>query len=296
MYFTDHSIVYSNGEWLEADSAKTDLYGQTLHYGCGVFEGIRAYPTALGTQIFKANKHYERLLHSCERMGINIEYSADELVAISYELLDKNNLNNAYIRPLVYMDANMALQVAKKSNVFICCWDWAPYLGEKLLRVMVSSFERPNPRSCFVDAKITGHYANAILAVNEAKSKGYDEALLLDLNGFVAEGPGANFFYEKDGVIYTSPQGHILPGITRSTVIKLAKELEIPVKEKFFNIKDVLGADGAFFTGTAAEVAGLRSLNDVDFAKPFSETHGYTLKNAYKSLVKSVEAHIIDVV
>lgn len=296
MHAEDKTIIFQNGEWLQINNAGTNMYSQTLHYGNGVFEGIRCYETPIGTQIFKGYNHFERLHHGCEVMGISLPYSVDELVSITYELLDRNNFKNAYIRPLVYLGTDMALRTPRKTNIMISAWKWGPYLGNKLLRVMTSSFERPNPKSIIVDAKISGHYVTSILAVNEAKARGYDEALLLDMNGFVSEGPGANFFYEKDGVLYTAPKGHILPGITRSTIIQLAKELDIPVKELHFNTEHVEGSDGAFFTGTAAEVVGLKSLNDVPFNMPWEETHGYKLKQAYRSLVKSTQSIITDVV
>lgn len=296
MFFTDHAVVYMNGEWINVKDAKAGNFSQTIHYGNGAFEGMRAYETPLGTHVFKAYEHYERLLYSCKSMGISIKYTVDELVAITYELLDKNNFKYAYIRPLVYLAPEMGLKTPSESNLMISAWRWRPYLGDKLLNVMTSSYERPNPRSCIIDAKIPGQYVTSILAVNEAKSKGYDEALLLDMNGFVAEGPGANFFFEKDNVLYTCPKGHILPGITRATLLQLAEDLEIPVKEIYFNVEDVEGADGAFFAGTAAEIAGLKTLNDIPFKKPWAETFGYRLKNAYRGLVLSSEVVIKDVV
>ncbi len=296
MYYNEHTTVYLNGEWCSVTQAKIGLYGQTIQNGNGVFEGLRAYPTPLGTQVFQSYEHYERLLYSCEVMGIRLDYKVDELVALTYELLDKNNLKNAYIRPLVYLGANMDLETCGESNLFLSAWEWQPYLGEKLLNVMSSSFQKPNPKAFFIDAKISGQYVNSILAKNEAKAKGFDDALLNDMNGYVAEGPGENFFYEKNGSLYTAPKGHILPGITRATVIRLAEELGIPVKEKLFTFNDVEGADGAFFTGTAAEVAGLESLNGIKFKKAWEDTFGNTLKQAYKGLVRSAEAHIIDIV
>lgn len=296
MYHTDHTTVYLNGEWLHVSKAHTDLYNQTMHYGLGVFEGMKSYPTPLGTQVFKAHKHYERLLNSCKKMNINLNYTVDELVAITYQLLDKNNLKDAYIRPLVFVGADMSLKLSQEINIFICAWEWDPYLGNKLLRVVSSTIERPNPKSCHIDAKVTGHYVTSILAVKEARDKGYHEALLNDMNGYVAEGPGSNFFYEQDCIIYTAPKGHILPGITRSTVMDLALELGITVKEKLFTVKDVEGADSAFFTGTAAEVVGLQSLNDVKFKKKWEDTLGYQLHKAYQGLVLSAEVHVVGVV
>lgn len=296
MHPEDSTIVFQNGEWLEVNKAETNLYSQTLHYGNGVFEGIRSYATPIGTQIFKAHKHFARLKYGCKAMGITLDYSIEELVSIAYDLLDRNNLKNAYIRPLVYVGTDMALRTPRLTNIMISAWTWRPYLGNKLIRVVTSSFERPNPKSCIIDAKISGQYVTSILAVNEAKSKGYDEALLLDMNGFVSEGPGANFFYEKNDILYTSPKGHILPGITRATIIQLAMDLNITVKEIHFNVKHVEASDGAFFCGTAAEIVGLKSLNNVPFNKPWEETHGYKLREAYRGLVQSSEAVIVDYV
>lgn len=285
MYYNENTTVFLNGKWLKAKNAKTDLYAQTLHYGNGVFEGIRSYNTEDGVQIFKAKEHFERLLFSAEKMHIKLNYTVEELTALTYELLEKNNLKDAYIRPLVYLGANMSLQPTDEVHVFICAWEWGKYLGSDLLNIMTSSYQRPNPKSCHVDAKVVGHYTNSILATTEAKQKGFDEALLLDANGNVAEGPGANFFYEKDGVLYTSPLGNILPGITRATVLELAKELKFEVVEKYFTPEEVKGADGAFFTGTAAEVAGIGSLDRVNFKFKWEDTMGYVLSNMYKQRV-----------
>ncbi len=296
MYYNEHTTVYLNGKWCKVDQATGGLYGQTFQNGNGAIEGLRAYPTPLGTQIFQAYEHYERLLYSCDVMGIVLDYTVEELVQLTYELLDKNNLKNAYIRPLVFLGENMDLETAGKSNLFLSAWEWQPYLGKKLLKVMSSSFQKPNPKAFIIEAKISGYYINSILAKNEAKAKGFDDALLNDMNGYVAEGPAENFFYEKNGCLYTAPKGHILPGITRATIIRLAKDLDIPVKEKLFRSEEVEDADGAFFTGTAAEVAGIESLNGIKFKKAWEDTFGNTLQQAYKGLVRSAEAHVIDVV
>jgi len=285
MYYNENTLVFLNGKWLKAKDATTDLYAQTLHYGNGVFEGIRSYNTEDGVKIFKAKEHYDRLLYSANKMHIKLNYTSEQLIDLTYELLEKNNLKDAYIRPLVYLGANMSLQPTDEVNVFLCAWEWGKYLGGDLLNIMTSSYQRPNPNSCHVDAKVVGHYTNSILATTEAKQKGFDEALLLDANRNVAEGPGANFFYEKDGVLYTSPLGNILPGITRATVLELAKELKFEVVEKYFTPEDVKGADGAFFTGTAAEVAGIGSLDGINFKFKWEDTMGYVLANMYKQRV-----------
>ncbi|MDH5367131.1 MAG: branched-chain amino acid transaminase [Cyclobacteriaceae bacterium] len=285
MYYSNSTKVFLNGSFISGKDAQSSTYSQSLHYGSGVFEGLRSYKTEEGTKIFKAQEHYERLLYSAEKMHIKVNYNVDDLTNKTYELLKVNNLSNAYIRPLIYSGANMALLPTEESNLFICAWKWDRYLGDGGLNVMTSRYERPNPKSCHVDTKVTGHYTNSILASTDAKEKGYDEALLLDQHGFVAESPGANFFFEKDGKIYTPRTGNILPGITRSTIINIAKELGYEVEEGLYHLKDVYGADSAFFTGTAVEVANIQSLDNVKFSKEWKGTIGYELSLAYNQLV-----------
>lgn len=285
MYYTKNTVLYLNGKFIKAADASTDLYSQTLHYGYGAFEGIRAYNTTQGTKIFKAYEHYERLRHSCISVGIPYDYDTEELIQVTYKLLDKNKLKDAYIRPLVYCSPNMSLTAPKEVYIMIAVWEWGKYLGDSLLKLCVSSYQRPNPNSVKVDAKITGYYVNSILATSEAKVRGYDEALMLDMHGHVAEAPGANFFFEKDGVLYTPPLGHILPGITRQTVINICKELDIPVQEKQFQPEELVGADSAFLCGTAAEVAGIESIDAKPFAKDWKDSLGNIIQEAYKSQV-----------
>jgi branched-chain amino acid aminotransferase len=285
MYYTKNTVLYLNGKFIKAADASTDLYSQTLHYGYGAFEGIRAYNTTQGTKIFKAYEHYERLRHSCISVGIPFDYDTEELIQVTYKLLSKNNLKDAYIRPLVYCSPNMSLTAPKEVYIMIAVWEWGKYLGDNLLKLCISSYQRPNPNSVKVDAKITGHYVNSILATSEAKVRGYDEALMLDMQGNVAEAPGANFFFEKDGVLYTPPLGHILPGITRQTVINICKELDIPVQEKQFKPEALTDADSAFLCGTAAEVVGIESIDAKPFAKEWKDSLGSIIQEAYKSQV-----------
>jgi branched-chain amino acid aminotransferase len=256
-----------------------------MHYGNGVFEGIRAYDTPKGVQIFKAKEHYDRLHYSATVMHINLPYSSSELEQISYKLLETNNLKDAYIRPLVYLGENMSLTPTEEVNVVIMAWEWGKYLGDKLLNVMLSSFQRPNPKSCFVEAKVVGHYTNSILATTEAKSKGFDEALLTDMNGFVAEGPGANFFIEKNGKLITPPLGNILAGITRQTVFEIAKELHFEIEERLFTPEEIYTADSAFFCGTAAEVIGIASVNEYQFPLKWEDSIGALIQKKYKRRV-----------
>ncbi|HTE24339.1 branched-chain-amino-acid transaminase [Flavitalea sp.] len=285
-YYDENTLIYLNGSFVRAAEAKVDLYGQTLHYGYGVFEGIRSYRTVSGeTKIFKAEEHYERLRQSALALNLPYEYESDALIRATYELLRLNELQDAYIRPLVYCPANMSFNRNTESYIMIAVWKMEPFLGNTLLKVMTSSFQRPNPKGFKIQAKATGHYVNSIMASQEAKAAGYDEALLADMNGFVAEGPGANMFYEKDGKIFTPAPGNILPGITRSTVLDICREAGIVVEESFFTTETIKGADAAFFCGTAAEVIGWESLDGVPFNKEWNNTVSRQIQVAYKNRV-----------
>lgn len=286
MYYNGDTFIYWNGEIVKAAEAKIDLFGQTLHYGYGVFEGIRSYKAESGkTKIFKEVEHFERLKNSADALNLPYTWTSEELIKATYEVLQLNNLQDAYIRPLVYAPANMSFNLNKESFITIETWQMQPFLGEKLLRVMTSSFERPNPKGFKIEAKATGHYVNSILASQEAKAKGFDEALLNDMNGFIAEGPGANVFIEKNKKLYTPSIGNILPGITRATVLEICEALDIPVIEKQITTDEIHGADSAFFCGTAAEVIGMESIDNIAFAKEWKDTLGIQIQNAYKNLV-----------
>lgn len=284
-YYDSNTVLYLNGEFIKAAEAKTDLYGQSLHYGYAVFEGIRAYNTHNGTRVFKAKEHYDRLQRSAELMHIPFPFDKDELIKQTYKLLEQNNLKDAYIRPLVYCAPNMSLVPATDVSILICAWDWAAYLGNTLQKVCLSSYQRPNPKSTHVEAKASGHYVNSILATAEAKSKGFDEAILLDMNNNIAEASGANVFIEKKGKLYTPSLGCILPGITRATVIQLCKTLDIECIEKNLSTEDLLTADSAFLCGTAAEIAGIASVDEVTFPTAWTDSLGATLQRTYKALV-----------
>jgi branched-chain amino acid aminotransferase len=285
MYYDENTVIFYNGEFVKATEAKVSLYSQTLHYGNGVFEGIRSYETSEGAKIFKAKEHYERLKFGAEVMNIDFDYSVAQLTELTYELLERNGLKDAYIRPLVVTGENMGVFSAEGSDLIIQCWQWGKLMGERLLRVKTSRFQRPNPNACFVEAKVTGHYINSILASNEVKRAGYDEALLLDMHGHVAECSGANIFMEKDGCLYTPPKGHIMAGITRATVLELCEELGFEVKEQHFTLADLKSADSAFFTGTAAEVIGLQSIDEYEFPMEWKSSKGNQLMKLYKQEV-----------
>ena len=284
-YYNSKTTIFLNGKYVKAAETETDLYGQSLHYGYGVFEGIRAYQTHNGTRVFKAKEHFKRLQRSCELVNIPYNFNNDQLINATYKILELNNLKNAYIRPIVFCSPNMSLTRPVEVSIMICAWEWEAYLGNKLLKVCISSFQRPNPRSVKVEAKVTGHYINSILASTEAKDRGFDEALLLDMHENIAEAPGANFFLEKDGYLYTPQLGNILPGITRATVFEIGQMLGIPVIEKPLTLKDIKAADSAFFCGTAAEIIGIGSIEDKVFEMEWSETLGATIQLTYKNLV-----------
>ncbi len=285
-YYNDNTVIYLNGDFVKASEAKMDFYSQTLHYGYGVFEGIRSYKTINDeTKIFKPVEHFDRLKRSALALNLPYHWTTEELIEVAYRVLERNNLKDAYIRPLIYAPANMSFNPNTESFIVLETWQMQPFLGEKLLRVITSSFQRPNPKGFFIEAKATGHYVNSILASQEAKAKGFDEALLLDMNDYVAEGPGANFFVEKDNVLFTPKAGNILPGITRATVFELCNSLAIEVQEKDMQLKDVHHADSAFFCGTAAEVIGLESLDNIPFTKPWNESAGSVIQKVYKQLV-----------
>ncbi|WP_374461654.1 branched-chain-amino-acid transaminase [Chryseobacterium taeanense] len=285
MYYNDDSVLFFDGEYVKSKDAKTDLYSQSLHYGYAVFEGIKSYKTANGTKIFKAEEHYDRLRKSAESMMMPFDYSTKDMVEATYKLLEINRLSNAYIRPIVISSPNMSLSKGQKSYLVIEVWNWDNgYLANKM-RIMTSSFQRPNPKAFKVEAKVSGHYVNSILACQEAKDKGFDEALVLDANENVAESSGANVFFEKDGKLFTPAKGSILPGITRATVFEICDNLGIPYEEKFFKPEEMQGADAGFFCGTAAEIVALDSLDNIPFKLNWEDSLSSKVQKAYRHLV-----------
>ncbi|MBP3942404.1 branched-chain-amino-acid transaminase [Sphingobacteriaceae bacterium WQ 2009] len=284
-YYDNDTLIYLNGSFEKASVTGIDFYGQALHYGYGAFEGLRAYNTHLGTRIFKAEEHFERLKLSCEAIDIPYRWDNNELIEQAYELLAVNNLRSAYIRPLVVSGANMHLTASKEASIMMAAWEWGPYLGQNLLRVCVSSIERPNPKSCRVDAKICGQYINSILASSDALNKGFDEALLLDQNGYVAQASSENLFIEKDGLIYTPPLANVFPGITRQTVAEICKSLHIELIERPLTIQDIYQADAAFLSGTAAEIIGIKEVDHIVYQEDWEHSLSATIQRKYKNLV-----------
>jgi len=284
MYYNNDTIIFLDGKYVKAAEANADMYSQSLHYGYAVFEGIRTYTQQDGTiKVFKGEEHYKRLQQSCEAVYIPFNYTVEELIDITLKVIELNKLTDAYVRPLVFCPPNMSLQKASSSSLMIAVWSWGAYLGEKLLRVKTSSFTRPNPSGFKIHAKVSGHYVNSILACQEAKSAGFDEALLLDGNGFIAEGPGSNIFLQKDGKLYTPTAANILPGITRATIIEICKQNGIVCEEKNITPQEIQQADSAFLCGTAAEVIGMESIDDYVFPINWSESIGKKIQSLYKN-------------
>jgi len=286
MYYTKETVLFQDGKYEKAEQAHTDLFSQSLHYGFGAFEGIRAYETANGVKLFKAEEHFDRLHRGCEKAGLKLPYTTEELIGIAYHLIEQNELTDAYVRPLVYAGPGMYLMPARDTHFMMCVWKWGKYHGDKLLKLGVSSVQRPNPASTIVDAKISGQYVSGILASREAQSRGYDEALMLDMNGNVAASPVANFFIEKNNTLYTPPLGHIFPSITRQVVMSICREMDLRVVEKQISPHELESADSAFLCGTAVEIAGISSIDAHQFTKPWKECIGAVIQEAYKCQVR----------
>lgn len=288
-YFGNNSWVYINGDFIKAEAAGVDLFGQSLHYGYSVMEGIRAYNTHNGTRMFKAQQHYDRLRYSCNCIGISFPWKTEELIKSTYQLLEKNNLRSAYVRPLVTTGHNMYLTTGAQSGIVILAWEWGPFLGSGVINVTISPYQRPNPKSLPPNAKISGQYVASIVATNEAVQRGFDEAILLDSDGYVAQASSNNLFVEKDGVLYTPSLGHIFEGITRHTVLEIAKTLNIEVIEKQITVEEFKSADSAFLTGTATGIIGIATVDDTAYPEDWPDTLGATIQRAYKNLTLEKE-------
>ena len=253
-----------DGEFVPWEDAKVHVLTHTLHYGAGAFEGVRAYETDKGPAIFRLTEHTERLFYSTKCIGMELPFSVQELDDATVELVRKNEVQHCYIRPLAFYGyGKMGLNPAgAPTHVIIACWPWGAYLPHEMVDLKVSSYIRIHPKSTIADAKIVGHYVNSILAVRELIGTNYHEALFLDLEGNIAEGPGENFFIVNGKEVTTPPLGTILAGITRETIMKLIVDLGYSVTERSISLDEALKAEEAFFTGTAAEVTPIRSIDD----------------------------------
>lgn len=260
-------VIWYDGKLVPWREAQTHVLTHTLHYGMGVFEGVRAYSTDRGASIFRLKEHTERLFMSAHIMNMPMPYSRDEINEAHRTVVRENKLPHAYLRPMVfYGSEGMGLRASNlKVHVIVAAWEWPAYMGaealERGIKVRTSSYTRHHVNISMTRAKANGNYINSMLALQEAISGGAEEALMLDPEGYVAEGSGENVFIVRDGVIYTPDVTSCLDGITRKTVIQLAEANGYTVKEKRITRDEVYIADEAFFTGTAAEVTPIRELD-----------------------------------
>jgi len=261
-------LIWLDGEMVPWREAKVHVLTHTLHYGMGVFEGVRAYETADGPAIFRLQDHTRRLFNSARIMGMKMPFDEQTLIQVQRDVVRENGLHSAYLRPMCfYGSEGMGLRADNlKTHVMVAAWEWGAYLGsdglEKGIRIKTSSFTRHHVNITMCKAKANGNYINSMLALQEALNDGYDEALLLDVEGFVAEGSGENIFIVRDGVLHTPELTSALDGITRATIMELAAAEGLTVRERRITRDEVYIADEAFFTGSAAEVTPIRELDN----------------------------------
>ena len=292
------SWIWMDGEFVPWDEANVHVLTHTLHYGLGVFEGIRCYTTeGGGSAIFRLEAHNRRLIDSARILGLDVPFSAPQVSEACVEAVRKNGFAECYLRPLVFLgDGEMGLAAKNRVRVSVAVWPWGAYLGEegaqKGITVKTASFSRFHSNTFMSKAKSVGNYVNSILASHEARNAGYEEALLLDTEGFVAEGGGENIFVIRDGKVKTPGTHSILPGITRATVLTLLAEMGIEATEERVTRDEIYVADEAFFTGTAAEIAPIRALDDrtIGSGEPSAVTRAVQAK--YLDLVHGrIDAH-----
>jgi branched-chain amino acid aminotransferase len=260
-------LIWMDGQMIDWRDANIHVLTHSLHYGMSVFEGVRAYKTTSGTAIFRLAEHTQRFFNSAKIFQMQLSFSPDELMQAQKDVVKLNQLESCYLRPIAWLGSEK-MGVAARGNtvhVAIAAWPWGAYLGEegitKGIRVKTSSFTRHHVNASLVRAKASGYYINSILANSEATADGYDEALLLDTDGYVSEGSGENVFMVRNGVLYTPDVASCLDGITRDAILTIAKDEGIEVKEKRITRDEMYCADEAFFTGTAAEVTPIRELD-----------------------------------
>lgn len=263
---TDSKVIWKNGSFEKWEEASVHLLSHTMHYGTGVFEGVRAYKTEKGAAIFRLDDHTDRLFEAAAKLSIEIPYSRDELNEVQKEIFKINNLEEGYLRPIVYLGSeSLGIRATELSvNVAVAAWEWPSYMSpeakESGISVIKSSFDQySNPLHS--GYKIIGTYINSTMALHEAIKMGADEAILLDKNGFISEGSGENIFLIKDNKIYTPRTEHCLNGITRKSVITIASDMGFDVVEKDLTLDELFDSDEAFFTGTAVEITPISKID-----------------------------------
>ena len=263
---TDSKVIWKNGSFVKWEEASVHLLSHTMHYGTGVFEGVRAYKTEKGAAIFRLDDHTDRLFEAAAKLSIEIPYSRDELNEVQKEIFKINNLEEGYLRPIVYLGSeSLGIRATELSvNVAVAAWEWPSYMSpeakESGISVIKSSFDQySNPLHS--GYKIIGTYINSTMALHEAIKMGADEAILLDKNGFISEGSGENIFLIKDNKIFTPRTEHCLNGITRKSVITIASDMGFDVVEKDLTLDELFDSDEAFFTGTAVEITPISKID-----------------------------------
>ena len=266
------NTYWLNGKYIQKEEPYVSPLTHTLHYGLGAFEGVRSYAShdKSSVSIFRLKEHTERLFESAKIINVDINHSMEEVMDAQLGVIEKSGLKDAYIRPLIYLnDERLGLDIDDmNSHLMISCWDWPSYFGAEALEagidVMVSSFTRQFPNSLMTKGKISGGYVNGVMAHDQAKRNGYQEAILLDTNGFVAEGSGQNIFLIKKGKLITPELTCCLNGITRRSVIKIAKDLDLDVLERQITRDELYTADELFFCGTAVEITPIKSVDKIN--------------------------------
>mgnify|MGYP000868849263 FL=1 len=283
--------IWFDGKMVDWREAQTHVLTYTLHYGLGVFEGVRAYLTPKGTCVFRLHDHTERLFKSAKTIGMKIPFSSEELIEAQKKIVSLNNLKESYIRPMCfYGSEGLGIRFDNLSvHTIVAAWEWPSYMDpeaqEKGISVKVSSFKR-QARNEVANAKINGNYVQSTVALNEALEQGFEETLLLDSDGFVAEGSGENFFMVKNNKLITPDLDSCLDGITRRTIISLAKGLEIDFEERKIQLEEVLESDEAFFTGTAVEVIPINAIDKKSIADGLRGPITEKLQKAYLDQVR----------
>ena len=287
---TENKLIWKNGAFLKWDDTNVHILSHTLHYGTGVFEGVRAYDTPNGPAIFRLKEHTNRLFDAAKKINIEVPFELDEIIDAQCETLNKNQLNAGYIRPIIYLgNEGLGLRARDLSvNVAIAAWEWPSYMDpeakKKGISIAKSSYlQYENPLHS--GNKIIGTYFQNTMALHEAIDKGADEALMMDANGFISEGSGENIFIVKDLKLMTPTKDHCLNGITRQSVIQIAKDLNYDVVEKNLTFDDLISADEAFFTGTAVEITPISKVNEVKIGNDGAGEITKVLQNKFDEVI-----------
>ena len=287
---TENKLIWKNGAFLKWDDTNVHILSHTLHYGTGVFEGVRAYDTPNGPAIFRLKEHTNRLFDAAKKINIEVPFELDEIIDAQCETLNKNQLNAGYIRPIIYLgNEGLGLRARDLSvNVAIAAWEWPSYMDpeakKKGISIAKSSYlQYENPLHS--GNKIIGTYFQNTMALHEAIDKGADEALMMDVNGFISEGSGENIFIVKDLKLMTPTKDHCLNGITRQSVIQIAKDLNYDVDEKNLTFDDLISADEAFFTGTAVEITPISKVDEVKIGHDGAGEITKVLQNKFDEVI-----------